>query len=642
MSKRVGQFVAELFVVVGWDEETENGGLDVEIENEQYESIPPSMEENNPTIFSASLTASLLNQYPTKDRLPQIPNGIEYFCFPMGLSVNDVPLPPRFHSFIHTSEDGSRLIGCALTFSEEITNKQREVLQLANFDLNNYPRLYVRKALCLLTHWPFLSAFKTFLTRLYQLSLRVSNIPIERFICNFLDDVPAPTSGKVDIHYFFHDEVIAFQCPPLNAPNAWSGFPLFPLFECLSAMNILELFGLLLIERQILFVSSQYSLLTVACEAMTSLLYPLRWAHAYIPILPRKLLGAVGAPFPYLFGIHVDMYATAQSLLLPETVCVFLDENRIEFGLLGKSPKFPERRYRKLLQAMIQSVSWCNKSGELMYPMNMWKLERLELFDDALTDVTNLPMKMFWKPSNNNNNNQTHTNHYPTHAAEHTISSRVTNSLQVSNNLLTIAATSSNNNYNYNSTSNSTNNGHCKIDNQGIREGFLNFFVAMLKDYRRFLVYPSILHLQSTVASPTNSGEQQQHDNSMNSRESNHLVATINHHNLINSRFKFEEFLHEQPNEWKALLEQIVVTQAFSDFIDDRIALNKLDRDVIFFDESIEAKWNRYTFRSKNFDTPFLTYEQDRHTKSYVPPTPMAFDLPTDLIVQYNTFPRLQ
>jgi hypothetical protein len=128
----------------------------------------------------------------------------------------------------------------------------------------------------------------------------------------------------------------------------------------------------------------------------------------------------------------------------------------------------------------------------------------------------------------------------------------------------------------------------------------------------------------------------------MNSRESNHLVATINHHNLINSRFKFEEFLHEQPNEWKALLEQIVVTQAFSDFIDDRIALNKLDRDVIFFDESIEAKWNRYTFRSKNFDTPFLTYEQDRHTKSYVPPTPMAFDLPTDLIVQYNTFPRLQ
>lgn len=123
----------------------------------------------------------------------------------------------------------------------------------------------------------------------------------------------------------------------------------------------------------------------------------------------------------------------------------------------------------------------------------------------------------------------------------------------------------------------------------------------------------------------------------------------------------------EQAAEWQPLLSEIVTTQAFSDFLDDRIALNKLDRDVIFFDESIEAKLNRYTFRMKSIDTPFLTYEEDKHTKTYVPPPPLTTDLMTGnkrkigsraeggevkaaaveeeeegIVFQYNTFPRLQ
>ena len=40
-------------------------------------------------------------------------------------------------------------------------------------------------------------------------------------------------------------------------------------------------------------VSSQYNLLTTCAEAITSLIYPLTWTHAYIPILPRQLLGNV-------------------------------------------------------------------------------------------------------------------------------------------------------------------------------------------------------------------------------------------------------------------------------------------------------------------------------------------------------------
>jgi hypothetical protein len=44
--------------------------------------------------------------------------------------------------------------------------------------------------------------------------------------------------------------------------------------------------------------------------------------------------------------------------------------------------------------------------------------------------------------------------------------------------------------------------------------------------------------------------------------------------------------------------------------------------DVIFFDESIDAKLNRYTFRMHNIDTPFLLNNAHKHTKNYVAPSP--------------------
>eukprot|EP00981_Chlorochromonas_danica_P003397 scaffold651_cov174-Ochromonas_danica.AAC.6 len=43
----------------------------------------------------------------------------------------------------------------------------------------------------------------------------VNAIPMERYICNFIDDVPAPPAGKIDIIYYMNEEAITFQCPPL-------------------------------------------------------------------------------------------------------------------------------------------------------------------------------------------------------------------------------------------------------------------------------------------------------------------------------------------------------------------------------------------------------------------------------------------
>jgi hypothetical protein len=44
----------------------------------------------------------------------------------------------------------------------------------------------VPKCLCLFAELPYLEEFRHFLTELYRLSLSVMHVPIERYICNFL------------------------------------------------------------------------------------------------------------------------------------------------------------------------------------------------------------------------------------------------------------------------------------------------------------------------------------------------------------------------------------------------------------------------------------------------------------------------
>lgn len=43
---------------------------------------------------------------------------------------------------------------------------------------------------------------------------------------------------------------------------------------------------------------------------------------------------------------------------------------------------------------------------------------------------------------------------------------------------------------------------------------------------------------------------------------------------------------------------------------------------MLYFDESIDAKMNRYTFKFRNIDTPFLLDSSTKHIKTYVSPSP--------------------
>lgn len=72
-------------------------------------------------------------------------------------------------------------------------------------------------------------------------------------------------------------------------------------------------------EEKIVFVSSSCTVLVAAAEAVQQLLYPFKFPHVFIPILPtfepvraymtlmphnRKLLDFLAAPTAYIMGIN--------------------------------------------------------------------------------------------------------------------------------------------------------------------------------------------------------------------------------------------------------------------------------------------------------------------------------------------------
>ena len=94
-----------------------------------------------------------------------------------------------------------------MSFYEEFTAPQLTDLQMRSLGIKNpsirqqynirSKTVHVRKAICLLSHWPFFDAFKKFLSQLYKVSTTEGHhVPIERHISHFMYDVPYPSPQR--------------------------------------------------------------------------------------------------------------------------------------------------------------------------------------------------------------------------------------------------------------------------------------------------------------------------------------------------------------------------------------------------------------------------------------------------------------
>lgn len=109
-----------------------------------------------------------------------------------------------------------------------------------------------------------------------------------------------------------------------------------------------------------------------------------------------------------------------------------------------------------------------------------------------------------------------------------------------------------------------------------VQEGFLRFFVASLKDYRKFLRIPEMTNATGGNSAPTEKPS-----------------------------FDRVGFIAAQKVDGAPFLVEMCMTQQFDDFMTRRM-YSPREPDLVFFDQSIDAKLNRSKLKLRKLETPFL------------------------------------
>lgn len=439
------------------------------------------------------------------------------------------------HFFVATGGTGKQIYGTCLTIWEQRT------LHSKKEDDNEEQKAYLPKCLVLLSTYPYLAAFREFLTQLYRLTKSGGmGLPIERYIVNFCAEMPAPPPGSFEVQTTILDSVIKIWSPPHNLPIAWVSIPFTFLFECLDIDNIILAWHCLVLERQVLITSTQLSVLTQATEIFLSLLFPMRWSHAYIPVLPTFLIPMLSAPMPFLCGINKANLADALYDLSRECVLVDLDKNTVTLGPdtpeLPPLPPYQEAQLHAQLEENVgmifREARSLTKNDDLsengthlpshvkMMAEAMWE-SKLCLFDEAF--------HLVFTPEESRKNHLNGNDASGMEMAEKDIA----NPLGV--------------------PTNERSGGRKQSNWDAVQEAFMDTFVYLLRNYRKYLVFPS-KHNEGSYGG---------------------------------AGFRSKEFIEAQRYDMRGFLEEFIGTQMFDNFITKRL-YGSGEADVAFFDNAVD------------------------------------------------------
>nr|XP_034334337.1 DENN domain-containing protein 5A isoform X4 [Crassostrea gigas] len=384
---------ADYFVVCGLDTST---GLEPDQLSGDNLQCPP---------LDRPYKSKVLQHVP--ENVPSNPfdkTAVGMLCMPQGLGfcTQKETKRPRFHSFLITKEDGSRVFGSALTFYEEVRDTkicaamqtlqhmyraqpedEHEEENQPSLQLRRSPKvtkrssprqsvkvfdsksdtLYVTKCLCLITQYPFVTAQKEYLRQLYEAVEKPvkSHLPLECYVYNILFEVPLPQPGRSMKFYGVSRPV--FTQRPISITTITHGVSELPLFDfslwdlCrfLEVKDLILLFTSVLLEHQILLYSSDYQKLMTVAECINVLTFPFTWQHVYVPILPASLTHFLDAPVPFIMGLHHGREKRSELTLPSEANMCFVDIDDKTVDVPEDLPPFPH--HQELKEELVRAIN---------------------------------------------------------------------------------------------------------------------------------------------------------------------------------------------------------------------------------------------------------------------------------------------
>lgn len=522
--------------------------------------------------------------------------------------------------------------------------------------------LYCPKALVIISHYSFFSLYNKFLYELYKVSLSETFYPIERYLINFLMELPLPPQGLIEINYTLPEFILNISRPSKNY-LPMIDFSFLPLFLSLNLDNILLVFSAICLEMSVCFCSSNLSLLTPIQEAFLTFLYPFLWQGCYVPILPDGMIELLDAPVPLLVGIHSNYLSKVPPISRPKNVIfVDLDKNILHYGG-GEFDMFSSISTRSSFTSVTSSTdkpssSILNSSGQLEI-RSLDQLYRLQRKNNSFIKLKKNLSELLESLFNHSSNLSTLKNQL-----------KLSGYLFPSSDYLTPIREMI---YDGSISTQNSSNFHQNFKENGKILGFKANKKDMYDEFRSgdnsngypyrhsgasTIMLSSIKKFPKNILDPENNLDQDVDfdANAIRIAFLRFFVASFIDYQdfFVNStdshaNFNYEGYANSLNDDFLA---QMVQGQMFSHFISEnkpKIKKSKkstkstpsyfIPNDILYFNEHILAKKNRSKLKISKTSTPFLSSTSYFIRKSFQAPIPYTLGLKENVLYSYNTFP---
>ncbi|TGZ55039.1 hypothetical protein CRM22_010521 [Opisthorchis felineus] len=226
---------------------------------------------------------------------------------------------------------------------------------------------FAPKCLVLLARHQHFDVLKNSLSLLYTVFAdSLHQYSLEQMIASLLGSVDVPPTGGPRITFSLgagdRQVIQPARCDTIPVTRNCVAL----LFKNLGIHNVILLFSAILSDQKVLLCSRSLNRLTESCQALTAILYPLKYGHTFVPILPKCLIEYLNAPTPFLYGIH-----TSYRSMLPELVDVFiadLDGGSVTCPENIPVPQLPEPYFEQVVESLFQILSPELLTADHVYP----------------------------------------------------------------------------------------------------------------------------------------------------------------------------------------------------------------------------------------------------------------------------------
>ncbi|PVD32092.1 hypothetical protein C0Q70_07520 [Pomacea canaliculata] len=250
------------------------------------------------------------------------------FCFPDNVKVYRECPEDSVHFLVLTDIAGNKTFATCITFYKpyiiELGSKCNLVITLdlkESSSLNSREvRGFFPQCCCVVSKAPYFYATKEILSCLIS-HVEHDMEEMYTFVKDFtytMTMCPVPPAGNVIVEMSVYNLSVMLY-PAECAEKPVNDLPLHLVFLCFHADDVLRILSAVLMEQRIVFVSSNYALLTIIMESFLYYILPFRWRFTYVPILSATSLELLEAPGTFMMGCHtrhLDIVALVGGLVV--------------------------------------------------------------------------------------------------------------------------------------------------------------------------------------------------------------------------------------------------------------------------------------------------------------------------------------